>query len=54
LPDTDTPLNVVVDLVETYFGWQLLVAGVSIIVVTISSWRKQLFLYPAATVSPTV
>ena len=46
LPDNDTPLNVMIDLVETYFGWAVLIAGVSVIVVTISSWRKQLSSIP--------
>lgn len=41
LTDTDTPLNIVVDLVETYFGWTALVAGIAIIAVTVSSWRRQ-------------
>ena len=41
LPESDTPLNIVVDLVETYFGWIALVAGISIIVITVSNWRRQ-------------
>jgi hypothetical protein len=31
----------VVDLMETYFGWIALVAGVAIIVITVSNWRRQ-------------
>jgi hypothetical protein len=41
LPEPDTPLNMVVDLMETYFGWIALVAGAAIIVITVSNWRRQ-------------
>ena len=52
LPETITPLSVVLDLVEAYFGWAVLVAGILIIIATISSWRRQHFVSSPAQPQP--